>query len=631
MRYSKFSTIGKVPYLLLFMTLFFSNCQKGPETSPDDPNIPRVGSMQSFLIDTVNNRLLSTSDELLKGLFRYDKLQNIDSIRSGDFLVEPRNLGHLRIIEKVERLSNEVRLTTRQGTISEFYADSGDVTKVFAFSEKDNPFIRKPNNKDDILSDGKLRISAPEFSLNGNGYSFSVKDLLFEFDPTITAEFSIKQKRAKVGFQNVTTNWKLTTLTSIELNNRQISDTFRLSKVLPKFRNLLRLPFGSGFFYGHLAIEDFYLVVSAKGNSKLDHEYQYDEQNKTVAFAEYKNGILSSVYEKTNQKYKKEGKVNYLGDAGFSISIIPVFKIYFYSVPTAKIGVSPGLFLDWKFRQTSLLWNSQYYFGGEVFGEIDNTHFSFITGDLRIAKDLPKVLIYEAPKNIKVVSGQDQSAIRKQKLSQPIVFEVLDSEEKGQGPVKVFFSSNQGLWDKPNSLSVPLTGRVENRFTMGDTDVDHELKASIRDADDREIQSVTFTIKPLKSVDTVALLTSEKGWVTSDTSLGNYGEWNFGGSQSCSGRRYMERNDSTVVVYKKGGSVLTTEYLSTKCEGANAVTSLVYDNPLETWRFNGFLNRIKVGEYDNIEILSISETVLRIRLTYDNDPEIFIVKFDRRK
>jgi hypothetical protein len=499
-------------FLLIVTTLFACRKQSSDETTPTPPPTPpTTGTAQKMIVDTTDSKLLSTSSELDAGIFRYNKLPGVEKLKKGDFLIETRNYGYLRIIEDVTTTSGEVKLSTTQGTIEQFYKDSGDVRMTFKIPESESPLGRKGKINDGTAAGSEtLKLGVSGFTISGDGYSLKVENMSFGFDASPTFDFNILEKRVKVGFENVRTEWQLSTTATIELNNREIADTFRLSKIVPNLSKILKLQRAASPLTGSLTLKDVYLEIKAKGKSKLEVLYNYEEINNTVAYIEYANGQKKAVYQKEQQNYKKDGDVNLIGDAGFSISIIPVFEVSLFRLPVVEMGVSPGISLDWKFNQPLALWHSQYNYGGEIYAKLNNSHFKFLNGDLGFAYDLPSATIYTAPTEIKLISGDKQEAIQKQPLKNPIVFEVLDSDNEGQGPVKVFYSSNYGKWGNETVLSTPLTGRVSNTFIIGDTDKEHILKATIKDADEKVIKEVVLTFDP--KLDTAALLVTHGTW-----------------------------------------------------------------------------------------------------------------------
>jgi hypothetical protein len=510
-------------FILLFVLFFSFSCKKDSSTEPNgpDPEPPVTSIAQKIVVDSTVSNLLSTEQELEAGVFKYNALPGSDSLKKGDFLLEPRNDGYLRIVESITTTSGEVRISTTQGTIDQFYKDSGDVHKVINFPDSLKPSFTmnasRRGNAGNITSgikkvgDVMTTLDVTDFSVSGTGYKFEIEELSFDVDPTLTHDFSILKKQLKIGFQNVKTEWRFKAKATIDMMNNEKSDTISLISKIPKLQKLLKMPFQAGIFWGHMELKDIYLTLTFRANAKHEYSYEYEEVNSTVAYVDYGNGSLKSIYDKKNLSYKNEGEVAIVGDAGVTVSIIPVFKIFLYRLPVVDLGASGNVNFDWEFNILNGLWNSYYSINGDVFGQLYNPHFNFLTGDLRFVNSSPHIKIFEAPTDLKVISGTDQTAIRKEKLKQPIVFQVLNSLEKPEGPVKVFFSSNFGKWAKDTMLSIPLTGQVSNNFTIGDTEEEHILTALIKKADGNEIKKVELKFKPTGN-DTASLLVSHGTW-----------------------------------------------------------------------------------------------------------------------
>ncbi len=480
-------------YYFIAVALFvFVACKKKDATNQPPPTtVPPVTSVtpKKFSVDSSKSKFISTEQDIANGDFKYDLLPGVDSLKKGDFFIEPRDYGYLRKIESVTKASGQVIVSTTQGTLSEFYQDSGLVKRSFSIPDSENPFARMTS------ANARTAAGFPTVNISGQGWSMSLENLNFSFKPNWIFEYDVKKEYIKAGFENAQTKFEYDL--SITADFMGTAETeFKLSSVFPVSK-ILKLRIPNLFLQVHVV--DFIVKVKITGGGKLEPKFHYKKQNQINAYLEYKNSVLNGVYENIVPVYENTRTMSITGGLTATVEIYPIVRIREFGIPVINLGVKGIFETEVKHSLVYDTWDLKSQLYGGFFANFNKTAFQFVAPEEFIILT-PKLVIVEAPKDIKRISGDIQTPSVNQTLSEPIVFQVFEENKiktsEPEALVNVFFSSNYGKWGK-EKVRTGVDGKVSNTFKMGSEEKEHVLTATIKNAANEIIKSVDIRITPV--------------------------------------------------------------------------------------------------------------------------------------
>jgi hypothetical protein len=494
-------------YYLIAVTLFlFVACKKKEGTNeppPAPPPVPPVVPVaaKKFSVDSTISKFISTQQDIANGDFKYDLLPGVDSLKKGDFFIEPRDYGYLRKIESVTKTSGQVIVSTTQAALSEFYQDSGLVKRSFSIPDSENPFAKMTS------TNARAAASFPTVNISGQGWAMSLENLNFSFKPNWIFEYDVKKEYIKAGFEKAQTSFEYDLTITSDFTGTAETE-FKLSSVFPVSK-ILKLRIPNLFLQVHVV--DFIVKVKIAGGGKLEPKFHYKKQNQINAYLEYKNSALNGVYENIVPVYENTRTMSITGGLTATVEIYPIVRIREFGVPVINLGVKGIFETEVKHSLVYDTWDLKSQLYGGFFANFNKTAFQFVAPEEFIILS-PKLVIVEAPKELKLVSGGNEAVSVNQLLKAPIILQVFeDNKLKTSEPealVNVFYSSNYGKWGK-DKIRTGVDGKASNTFTMGPEEKEHILTAKIKNAANEIIDSFVLKITPTK-VDTLAILRSKQ-------------------------------------------------------------------------------------------------------------------------
>ena len=482
----------------------------GPITPPSLPPVTSA-SPKKFLVDSTKSTFLSTPQDIINGNFKYNSLPGVDSMMKGDFFIEPRDYGYLRRIESITKSNGEVIVATTQGTLSEFYLDSGYIKRNFSIPLSENPFARMSTNASTLAS-------FPTIDLSGQGWSLSLQKLKFSFDPNWIYEFDVKNGYLKAGFENAQTKLEYDVSVTADFTGKAETE-FKLSSIFP-ISKILKIHIPNLFMQVHVV--DFIVKVTLEGGGKLEPQFHYKNHTVTNAYLEYKNSALGGVYNTVNPVYENTKNMSVTGGMNVKIEMYPIIRIRQFGIPIINFGVMGVFETDVRHSLVFDVWDLEMQRYGGFFGNFNKTMFKFVAPEEFFIKS-PSIIITKTPKTLKYLSGGNETPIINAALKNPIEFQVFeDSIKTTPNPeafVNVFFSSNYGKWTQAK-VRTGIDGKVKNTFTMGPEEKEHILTATIKNAANTVIDTKIIKISP-KEPASVSIVSGNNQTGSSNTNLQN--------------------------------------------------------------------------------------------------------------
>ena len=477
-------------FLVILIVIVFFSCKKKEGPSQTPPTVPPVTSVtvKKFLVDSSVSKFISSEQDIVNGDFKYDFLPGVDNMKKGDFFIEPRDYGYLRKIEAVSKANGQVVVSTTQGTLSEFYKDSGLITRSFSIPNSENPFAKT------TAANARVAANLPTVNISGQGWSLSLEKLNFSFNPNWVFECDVKNEYLKAGFERAQTTFEYDLSVTADFKGTAETE-FKLSSIFPVSK-ILKLRIPNLFLQVHVV--DFIVKVKIEGGGKLEPKFHYKKQNQINAYLEYKNAVLNGVYNITSPIYENTRTMSVTGGLTATVEVYPIIRIREFGIPIVNLGVKGIFETEVKHSLVYDTWDLKSHLYGGFFANFNKTAFQFVAPDEFIIIT-PKLLIVEAPKEIKRVSGGIETPTVNQTLNEPIVFQVFENNKlktsEPEALVNVFFSSDYGKWGNVK-VRTGADGKVTNTFKMGPEEKEHTLTATIKNAENVVINSVVLKITP---------------------------------------------------------------------------------------------------------------------------------------
>ena len=621
-------------FLLFIVALSFSlnACKKSavddPGANPDPEPPPTSTSFpKKYVADSTVSDFVSTDQEIISGVFKYNTLPGTDSMKKGDFFIEPRDSGYLRKVETITRSNGQVVITTTAAALSEFYRDSGRIVRNFNIDATENPLARKAS------VNGKTQVSFPTVSISGDKWNLVLENLLFSFDPNFNLEFDVKDKYLKAGFVNSQTKMEYDVTLTSELTG-SASKEFKLSSVAPNLVKMMKVRIPNLFMQIHLM--DVIVKVTVEGGGKISKKWSYKNHYVSNAYLEYKNAALGGTVSNGNSLYEYKRTMSLVGGVGVKVELYPIFRIREFGIPIINLGVKGVYETEVRHSVVSDTWDLKSEVYGGFFGNFNKTAFQFVAPEEYIIKTPPYTLV-EAPKTLKHLSGGNEPAQVNTALKNPIEFQVFEKNNlKDPDPeigVNVFFSSNYGTWTNAK-VRTDVNGKVKNGFTMGPEEKEHILTAVIKNADNQVIDTKVIKLTP--GVDTAALLQSHGPWKATEGSfdgspLGSFTPHQY--VEACNSGPGEEIIDEVTLGFGSNAAATISVKGRVRCSGSTTEIP-ISDATYFQWDFLPGLKKIRatsltddtffdmeIGDYFDFTILSFSATEMEISGTppgYDN-------------
>jgi hypothetical protein len=485
---------GKLLLFVFLSLVVVASCKKDsdPDPTPPNPPTPPVTGTQKpkkFLVDSTVSAFLSSVADITGGVFKYNSLPGIDSIKKGDFFIEPRGFGYLRKVESITKNTNEVIINTSPGKLSEFYQDSALIKRRFSIPPIDNPF----HLKSDAFQKTTFAFNTIEMKMGVS--TIKLENFEFSFDPTFVFDASISGGYLKAGIENTVTKLKYDLSIAVEPALKSEAE-IKLSSVYPSLFKTIKLNIPNLFM--QVSLVDFVVRVTLEAGGKGEKKYSYKNEMVTDAYVEYKNGALGAVCNTTNSVYEYTKHVSFNGGIKGTLEIFPVIQISEFGIPLVNIGPKAVMETDLRYSPLYDTWDLKAEAYAAFYGNFKNTILENVPLDEYQVK-APAKLLFATPRKLQYISGGDEFPNPNSLLQNPIVFEVLEQNNWGTSEtepfVNVFFSSDYGHWTN-DKVKTGIDGHVQNTFTMGPEKKEHVLTAVIKDASNQVVDTKIIKITP---------------------------------------------------------------------------------------------------------------------------------------
>jgi uncharacterized protein (TIGR02145 family) len=160
--------------------------------------------------------------------------------------------------------------------------------------------------------------------------------------------------------------------------------------------------------------------------------------------------------------------------------------------------------------------------------------------------NLFRINLYNAPDNLEIISGNNQTAPENSKLPNPIVLEVRDNLNFPLHLIPVYFETADGTTDN-NKIFSDSEGRVSVNWILDNTSGSKQLIAYCRDGNDNVLESsiITINTQATQTISTPTIVTKEATDLTENSATFNGVVVSDGGTTITERGFYWSETDQT--------------------------------------------------------------------------------------
>lgn len=504
----------KILSLLLISILCFTSCEKGDDTPGEqndnqDPNAITADNVEVIL--TENSELVSSESELSSGIYKIQFNETPPEIEVNDIIVGDEGYGFLRRITGISSSGNELTMQTTQANMEDVFGNTNiNFTTNLAA-------LRGTGSVDSISSINYQRTNYERFaegvSKSDNGFLFDFADVIINSNPSVSLRLSGGSITYSPNYV-FDLNYSLFSIDKFEFSTQgtefnaevivnldaEASPPLPLSEFI-LYENSITfvkpvpgspVPLVVTIFFKLKAVSELTIGGSLSLEQKLEH-------NTTLSMgAKYENNSWTPIADLDTGFIRHPldlgGSIH---DLTKSVKIVPEVIIAFYGVngPLIEPSLSGNLGVnlatinqDWDanlYGSIDLSLGASVGIFGETIVSLPFDSYNFYTES-----------IWNAPDNIELISGNNQTGNQGEQLGEPLKVKVWDSSGLfGLKNVPVYFNVTSGNGSLSNQMVLTnIDGIAEVNWTLGISTGSQSVEVKVKKADGSFIEStVIFT------------------------------------------------------------------------------------------------------------------------------------------
>ncbi len=468
--------------VLISLGLINTSCQKNEDSSPEDPPAGEELQENVTIIEENDAELLSDSAQLVSGTYVFQFSGTAPTFAENDVFVSKTGKGHLRKVKSVSSDGNKLTMQTEQATLEDLYNNS-ELSFDIPFEEtKSDPIHAMEEHTflaegvEEIAGDGiNLALANVVLKIGNDEYDLSAKleSATIHIQPNYDYSHKIEDgsiQRLSVNSFNTPINFDYHLSASGTANATEKHEQILYEKGQFKFVGLMLI-------YIHHEVRVEFQPTASVG---IDCNYQSTTESIYDFALAYENGSFGPVFEqKSETSHVTNSSMNVKAGGELKLSLIYEPKFFVFGVLGpyienslfAKANGSINSSQDWDFN-IGMGIDSKLGIKFEV--------FSRQIGDVSKTFNLYSASLFEAPKNLQLISGNNQEGSVGSELAQAIRFQVSDNFDGPVSGVPVYFEITEGGGSVDKEVvTTNDDGFAEVNWTMGDAE-NQKLEAKIK-------------------------------------------------------------------------------------------------------------------------------------------------------
>lgn len=482
---------------LILLSLFLLTCDKDDgNQEPDDGQSTEIEIKENVIAFTEDtSQLISDDNELLNGVYVLQFTGSVPEVTLGQIVVGEHGSGYLRRVSSFTVDGNTLTMQTIQATMEDVFENG-----QFSFQSSIGEDSRSSNTisqttEYNYIAEG---VEVDEFGLvfdfsNTTIYQdgpliFKITDGTATFDPNFNFDFDFESGNLEY-FQFRAENATLKIDCGLQLATTGSFDLFDGTTTLVDYDRIIT------FFVGFVPVV---VVVNTKLEAKLnvnvaasiDFNTGFVNESIIDIGATYSDGNWNGIYNAANFFTPKPLDVNNTISINQGLTIIPKVSTQIYSV----VGpyVTPEMTENFTIIENSNGdWNAELKTGVRPKIGVEVEVFGNSLLDFYVDISPVEQVVYESPKNIEIISGNEQMGSQGQELQEAIKVKVTDNLDLAMSDVPVYFDVNPN--DGSVSEDMVLTdsdGFAEVLWTLGTLNETQGLNVRVKKGSSDFIESI---------------------------------------------------------------------------------------------------------------------------------------------
>ncbi|KAA5824526.1 hypothetical protein FPF71_10145 [Algibacter amylolyticus] len=482
--------------LVLILSFLLNSCSKD-ESNKDKPEVEQQTEIKenTVVINDENSNIVSTEEDLSNGVYIIEFSGDLPEIFENNIIIGSEGEGFLRKVISVTTENNKITLETTQANLEDVFRTA----KIEFTTDLSNNSSKSSNTK---FSSRKVNYLAKGVGLTNEGFEFDFSntilyeagDLKFEikdgsavFKPNFffRGDYDFFEGLKFIDFS--VKNSKLEIDTNLFLSASKGINLPKFSTTLADVDKKINLILGG---VPVVIIINTVLVAELEANidSSFDFTTGFINDYNLSTSAKYENGNWSGNFDLsptlTSKPVDIKGEVN----IAQNLTITPKVSLKFYGV----IGpyCEPKVTEDFNFNISSpaLDWDANLKAGLKITTGIDITIFSNKVADFKRLDSFEEVL-WSAPENLEIVSGNNQEGVKGLNLSEPLKVKLTDLKGNSLKNLPVYFEITEGNGKLDNeTVSTDDDGFAEAIWTLGNNTDSHTVEVSVKKANGTKLK-----------------------------------------------------------------------------------------------------------------------------------------------
>lgn len=478
--------ISSLRILVLFIStaIIYTGCSKEEDNKAPQDNTAVV-KQNVKVINPDDATLISNSDELLEGIYKFEFNTAPDNFTVGDIIVGKEGYGFLRRVNSVSTKDNTVIFETEQASLTDVFSQAN-----YSFGADD--FQGTTTVKSTGEGVKMLKSSTPssfEYDFS-NTILYEDEDLIIKIETGRVSNTSSYNTSTGIDGLDVNTEMVTTNVFDIQcvikITGSKIISIADINKVLADVEHIIVFEVMGVpivFVIDTKCTLQYMADFSGEINATVDLSQRYTSRYGLI----YENGQWTTVNE-TTPTFPSD-PINLTGTKASvdqKLTIIPYVSFKFYGI--AGFNFTPTLWGSFDFNLGyPANWDAMIKAGVNI---NIGAEFSLLGINESIDKDIytDEWELWSAPYLLTKISGDDQVGAINTQLTQPIKVLATDSWNNPLPGVLVHYNVIQGDGSVSNCIAITDTaGYAMTDWTLGPISGAQTTTAQIKKADGSDI------------------------------------------------------------------------------------------------------------------------------------------------
>jgi len=507
----------RIPILALFILLL--TCSKEDNLPAEQSNSEVADNV--LILRENNTDVISTEEEILNGIYKIEFTGNPPQVALNDIIVGEQGNGYLRRVTGVGIDDNVLTLQTSQATLDDVFNDVS-----IAFNTDISP---NSSSRSTEYYNLEVNYMAEGVNMSDDGFQFDFSDTVLYQEGNATFKISEGLVTFKPNFSFDADYSVITGLDYLEFKtndaelsiNCELDFTFAQEFNIPTFERTL-INFDKKFLVLVAGVPVVVVVntelvakLNASAQANVTNTFNWSKRFGVTTGVKYENDNWNGIYDASSNF--TINSITFGGQTNITqnLTVTPRVSVEFYDVigPYCEPEMTEDFFFN--IASPSLDWDSNVKVGLDLTTGVDVNVFGNTLVDFSTTDSFERE-IWNAPANLLIESGNNQTGVQNQALPQALKVKVTDAIDNPLPFVPVYFNVMQGDGTLTNgSFLTDENGIAEDFWILGEGGINQQVEVIVKKADGSNVEGARVVFSATANQ-------------PSETSISITGDLNFG-------------------------------------------------------------------------------------------------------